>query len=80
VERYRPLVILTAVGYLLAAPVFLAVDLTLGMPWFWIAGNSGGCLLVGALLAWLLWAERAAGRAEAGARGPVADRVPDHAR
>src|SRR5262249_6334885 len=31
VRRYRPLVILTAVGYLLAGPAFLVVDLNNGM-------------------------------------------------
>jgi hypothetical protein len=58
VVRYRPLVVLTAIGYLLAGPAFLAIDLILGMPWFWIAGNSGSCLLIGTLLASLLAAER----------------------
>jgi len=71
VVRYRPLVVLTAVGYLLAAPVFLVIDLGNGMPWLWMAGNSGGCLLVGALLAQLLWAERSARRA-----GPLLDAAP----
>ena len=60
VGRYRPLVILTAVGYLLAGPVFFAVDLHNGMPWSWIAGNGGSCLLIGALLLGLLWGEKAA--------------------
>ena len=57
VVRYRPLVILTAVGYLLAGPVFLAVDLGNGMPWSWVAGNGGPCLLIGLLLLGLLWGE-----------------------
>jgi hypothetical protein len=62
VARYQPLVVLTAVGYLLAAPVFVAVDLGNGMPWTWTAGNGGSCLLVGSLLSALLWGERAAAR------------------
>jgi hypothetical protein len=60
VNRYHPLVILTALGYLLAGPVFVAIDLSNGMPWFWITGNGGSCLLIGALLLALLWGERAA--------------------
>jgi hypothetical protein len=60
VRRYRPLVVLTVIGYLLAAPVFFVVDLSNGMPWSWIAGNGGSCLLIGALLLGLLWGEQAA--------------------
>src|SRR5437764_910839 len=61
VVRYHPLVILTAAGYFLAGAVFILIDLTVGMPGFWVAGNGGSCLLIGALLGWLLWAD-AAGR------------------
>jgi hypothetical protein len=68
VRRYHPLVVLTALGYLLAGPVFFVVDLGNGMPWSWVAGNGGSCLLIGALLLGLLWGERAAGAA-ATARG-----------
>lgn len=57
VERYRPLVILTAVGYLLAGLVFLLIDLLAGMPWFWVLDNAGSCLLVGVILAGLLWGD-----------------------
>lgn len=62
VVRYRPLVWLSGIGYLAAAPVFLIVDLSLGMPWWWWASNSGACLLIGVLLLGLLWAERKSGR------------------
>jgi hypothetical protein len=62
VARYRSLVILTAIGYLLAGPVFFVVDVHNGMPWSWIAGNGGSCFLIGALLLGLLWGERAAMR------------------
>jgi len=62
VVRYRPLVWLSAIGYLLAAPVFLIVDVSLGMPWWWWAGNSGSCLLIGVILLGLLWMERATGQ------------------
>jgi hypothetical protein len=60
VRRYRPLVILTALGYLLAGPVFFGVDLLNGMPWSWMAGNGGSCLLIGVLLLGLLWGEQMA--------------------
>jgi hypothetical protein len=59
VVRYRPLVILTAIGYLLAGPVFLVIDLGNSMPWSWMAGNGGSCLLIGVLLLGLLWGEHA---------------------
>jgi hypothetical protein len=62
VVRYRPLVILTALGYLLAGPVFLVIDLGNDMPASWAAGNGGSCLLVGTVLAVLLWGEWAAAR------------------
>jgi len=65
VVRYRPLVILTAIGYLLAGPVFLVIDLGNGMPGSWVAGNGGSCLLIGALLLGLLWAERARAKSTA---------------
>jgi hypothetical protein len=58
VARYRPLVWLTGVGYLLAGPAFIAIDLCDGLPWFWAAGNGGSCVLIGALVLGLLWAER----------------------
>jgi hypothetical protein len=59
IARYRPLVILTMVGYLLAGPVFFVIDLNNGMPWSWMAGNGGSCLLIGVLLLGLLWGEQA---------------------
>jgi hypothetical protein len=60
VVRFRPLVILSAIGYLLAAPLFLAIDLDNGMPGVWLAGNGGACLVIGAVLTGLLLAERMA--------------------
>jgi hypothetical protein len=59
VVRYRPLVWLTAFGYLLTGPVFIAIDYLEGMPWFWIAGNGGSCLLIGVIMLGLLWREKA---------------------
>jgi len=66
VVRYRPFVVLTAIGYLLAGPVFLLIDWTLGMPCgFWLAGNGGSCLLIGLLLSAVL-GERAAASGDKG--------------
>lgn len=59
VARYRPLVVLTAAGFLLAAPVFLAIDAALGMPWIWTAGNVGSAITIGGLLSVLLWGDSA---------------------
>lgn len=57
VGRYRPLVILSALGYLVYGAVFLLTDIGLGMPRLWVVGNGGSCLLVGTILLGLLWAE-----------------------
>jgi hypothetical protein len=61
VARYRPLVILSAVSYLLTAPVFIAIDVANGMPWYWIVNNGGACLLIGVILVALLVGEKRAG-------------------
>jgi hypothetical protein len=53
VVRYRPLVLLTGWGYLVAGPVFMLIDWTSGMPWWWIVGDGGGCLVIGLLVLWL---------------------------
>ena len=66
VVRYLPFVWLTAAGYLVAGPTFIAVDLCAGMPAFYVASNGGSCLLIGGLLVALLLAERAAGRSSIG--------------
>lgn len=50
VIRFRTLVILNGVAYLLAAPVFFLIDLRSGMPWFWTVGDSLGCGFLGAAL------------------------------
>lgn len=53
VERFRPLVILNGVSFLLAGPVFFLVDYTSRMPWFWTASDTLGCAFIGAALLWL---------------------------
>ncbi len=57
VVRYRPLVVLSALGYLVYGAAFLFTDMHLGMPRLWVVGNGGSCLLIGTLLAALLWAQ-----------------------
>jgi len=53
VIRFRPLVLFTGVSYLLAGPVFLLIDLTTGMPWFWTAGDTVASASLGAALLFL---------------------------
>jgi hypothetical protein len=53
VERYRKLVVLNGVSFLLAAPVFFLIDHTAGMPLYWTVSDSLGCGLFGAALLWL---------------------------
>ena len=53
VNRFRPLVILNGIAYLLAAPVFFLIDSSSGMPLWWTLEDSVGCGLLGAALLWL---------------------------
>ena len=62
VVRFRTLVLLNGIAYLLAAPVFFLIDFTSGMPWFWTIGDTVGSAFVGAALLWLN--QRDAGRNE----------------
>jgi hypothetical protein len=50
VKRFRPLVIVNGIAYLLAAPVFVAIDYSSGMPLWWTIGDSAGCGFLGAVL------------------------------
>lgn len=52
VKRFRPLIILNGIAYLLAAPVFFAIDYTAGMPLWWTIGDVIGCGGLGAVLLW----------------------------
>ncbi|MGQ0763379.1 MAG: hypothetical protein ACT4OT_15390 [Acidobacteriota bacterium] len=47
VVRFRALVILNGVAYLLAGPIFFWIDYTTGMPWWWTVADSLGCGLAG---------------------------------
>lgn len=48
--RFRTLVLLNGIAYLLAAPVFLLIDYTSGMPGWWTAGDPWGCGVLGILI------------------------------
>ena len=53
VERFRPLVILNGITFLLAGPVFFLIDYTSGMPWWWTVSDPLSCMFFGAALLWL---------------------------
>ena len=50
VDRFRKLVILNGIAYLLAAPVFFLIDHTSGLPLWWTLEDSLGCGFFGAAL------------------------------
>jgi hypothetical protein len=49
-ERYRPVVRFLGVVFALMSVVFLGVDLSAGMPWWWTASEGPGGIVFGALL------------------------------
>jgi len=53
VTRLRPLITLNGISFLLAAPVFLVIDHTAGMPLYWTILDTLGCGFFGAALLWL---------------------------
>jgi hypothetical protein len=58
VNRFRPLVKLNGIAYLLAGPVFFAIDYSSGMPTWWTISDSLGCPLMGAALLALIRHEK----------------------
>ena len=52
VNRFRPLVIFNGIAYLLAVPVFVAIDYSAGMPLWWTIADPLGCGSLGAILLW----------------------------
>lgn len=48
--RFRTLVILNGIAYLVAGPVFFWIDYATGMPWWWTVVDSIGCGFAGALI------------------------------
>ena len=53
VERFRPLIILNGIAFLVAGPVFFVIDYTSGMPWWWAVADPLSCFCFGAALLWL---------------------------
>ena len=53
VERFRLLVLLNGIAFLVAAPVFFLIDQTSGMPAWWTVGDAFSCGVFGAALLWL---------------------------
>ena len=53
VGRFRTLVLLNGIAYLLAAPVFFLIDFTSAMPWWWTVSDTLGCAFFGSALLWL---------------------------
>ncbi len=53
VSRYRPLLVLTGLSFLLAGPVFAWIDVAAGMPSYWAIFDGVGCFAFGAALLWL---------------------------
>jgi hypothetical protein len=47
VVRFRKLVILNGIAYLLAGPLFLWIDYTAGIPWWWTVVDTAGCGFTG---------------------------------
>ena len=50
VVRFRALVILNGIAYLLAGPVFFWIDYTSGVPWWWTVVDTLGCGFTGAAI------------------------------
>ncbi len=50
VARFRPLVLLNGISFLLAAPVFFLIDYTSGMPLWWTVADTLGCGFFGGAL------------------------------
>jgi hypothetical protein len=50
VVRFRPLVILNGISFLVAGPVFFMIDYTSGVPWWWTIADPLSCMSFGAAL------------------------------
>src|SRR5438045_6071164 len=53
VNRFRPLVILNGISYLLAGPIFFLIDWSSRMPTWWTVEDSVDCAVLGAAILWL---------------------------
>ena len=52
-KRFRPLVLLNGLSFLLAGPIFFWIDYSSGMPWWWSAMDGPSLFLMGAAMLWL---------------------------
>lgn len=52
VDRFRPLILLNGISFLLAGLVFFVIDQAEGMPLWWALGDAAGCAFFGAALLW----------------------------
>lgn len=50
VERFRPFIIFNGIAFLVAAPVFVLIDVSSGMPLWWTVSDPLSCGLFGAAL------------------------------
>lgn len=53
VKRFRPLLVLNGLSFLLAGPVFFIIDYTNELPWWWTVSDSLSCAFFGAAMLWL---------------------------
>jgi hypothetical protein len=53
VKRFRPLLLLNGISFLLAGPLFFIIDYTAGTPMWWTATDGPSCGLLGAAMLWL---------------------------
>lgn len=54
VKRYRTLILLNGISFLIAGVLFTVIDYTAGMPNWWTIGDGLGCAGFGAALLWLI--------------------------
>jgi hypothetical protein len=52
-KRFRPLIVLNGIAFLVAGPVFFMIDYTAGMPLWWTIADPLSCGSFGAALLWL---------------------------
>ncbi len=52
-RRFRPLLVLNGISFLLAGPVFFIIDYTAGMPMWWTVADGPSCGFFGAAMLWL---------------------------
>ncbi len=50
VDRFRPFVVFNGIAFLIAAPVFVLIDLSSGMPLWWTVSDPLSCGFFGAAL------------------------------